>query len=164
MVPTECKKIEAYIHGLSENIKGDVTSSKPANLNEAIRIAHALREQRVQARSERVAEGNKRKWNEGAEYAGPPPTCNHYGMRHTGRCTIKCHKCGKIGHRARDCRGKVVATGANTQPILTCYECGERGHTRNRCPKKNNQQAREARARAYVMKEGDQNQGPNVVT
>ncbi|GJX79697.1 putative reverse transcriptase domain-containing protein [Tanacetum coccineum] len=125
MVPTECKKIEAYIRGLSENIKGDVTSSKPANLNEAIRIAHALSEQRVQARSERVAEGNKRKW---------------------------------------DCRGKVVATGANTQPILTCYECGERGHTRNRCPKKNNQQAREARARAYVMKEGDPNQGPNVVT
>ncbi|GKF70935.1 putative reverse transcriptase domain-containing protein, partial [Tanacetum coccineum] len=62
MVPTECKKIEAYIRGLSENIKGDVTSSKPANLNEAIRIAHALSEQRVQARSERVAEGNKRKW------------------------------------------------------------------------------------------------------
>ncbi|GKA74239.1 reverse transcriptase domain-containing protein [Tanacetum coccineum] len=56
MVLTKRKKIEAYIRGLSKNIKGDITSSKPANLNEAVRIAHALMEQR----------------NEGAEYAGPP--------------------------------------------------------------------------------------------
>ncbi|GKD34860.1 hypothetical protein Tco_1250369 [Tanacetum coccineum] len=52
-----------------------------------------------------------------------------------------------------------MATGANTQLILISYECGERGHTRNRCLKKNNQKAREASARAYVMKEGDQDQG-----
>nr|GEY98185.1 hypothetical protein [Tanacetum cinerariifolium] len=121
MVDLERKKIEAYIRGLSKNIKGDVTSSKPANINEAVRMAYALMEQRVQARAKKEAEGKKRK-------------------------------------------GKAMATGANTQLILTCYECGERGHTRNRCPKKNNQQAGEARARAYVMKEGDQNQGPNVVT
>ncbi|GKF39138.1 hypothetical protein Tco_0119199 [Tanacetum coccineum] len=85
-------------------------------------------------------------------------------MHHTGRCMIKYHKCGKIGHRARDYRGKAMVIGANTQPILTYYECGERGHTKNCCPKKNNQQVGEARARAYVMKEGDQNQGPNVET
>nr|GFC55562.1 hypothetical protein [Tanacetum cinerariifolium] len=30
MVPTERKKVEAYIRGLSENIKGEVTSSEPA--------------------------------------------------------------------------------------------------------------------------------------
>nr|GFA85637.1 putative reverse transcriptase domain-containing protein [Tanacetum cinerariifolium] len=99
-----------------------------------------------------------------AEYAGPPPTCNHYEMRHTGRCTIKCHKYGKIGHRVRDCRGKDVATGANTQPILTCYECRERGHTRNRRLKRNNQQAGEARGQVYVMNDAEQQQGPNVVT
>ncbi|GJZ26713.1 putative reverse transcriptase domain-containing protein, partial [Tanacetum coccineum] len=29
MVPTKQKKIEAYIRGLSENIKGEVTSSEP---------------------------------------------------------------------------------------------------------------------------------------
>ncbi|GJR42053.1 putative reverse transcriptase domain-containing protein [Tanacetum coccineum] len=38
-----------------------------------------------------------------------------------------------------------------------------KAHTRNRCPKRNNQLVKDARARAYVMKEGDQNQGPNVV-
>nr|GEY60359.1 reverse transcriptase domain-containing protein [Tanacetum cinerariifolium] len=36
MVLTDHKKIEAYIKGLSENIKGDVTSSKPTSLIEAI--------------------------------------------------------------------------------------------------------------------------------
>nr|GEW02727.1 hypothetical protein [Tanacetum cinerariifolium] len=35
MVPTERKKVEAYICGLSENIKGEVTLSEPATLNKA---------------------------------------------------------------------------------------------------------------------------------
>nr|GEZ40833.1 putative reverse transcriptase domain-containing protein [Tanacetum cinerariifolium] len=41
-------KIDAYIRGLSENIKGEVTSSKPANLSEAVRMAHKLMEQKIQ--------------------------------------------------------------------------------------------------------------------
>ncbi|GJT14544.1 hypothetical protein Tco_0861586 [Tanacetum coccineum] len=57
----ERKKIEAYICGISENINGEVTSFKPANLNEAVCMEHALMEQKVQARTKRIAEGNKRK-------------------------------------------------------------------------------------------------------
>ncbi|GJX52096.1 putative reverse transcriptase domain-containing protein [Tanacetum coccineum] len=49
MVLTEKKKIEAYICGLSENVKGETTSSKPATLNEAVRMAHILMEQKLQA-------------------------------------------------------------------------------------------------------------------
>ncbi|GJR09219.1 putative reverse transcriptase domain-containing protein [Tanacetum coccineum] len=41
---------------------GEVTSSKPADLNEAVRMAHKLMEQKSQARNERILEGNKRKW------------------------------------------------------------------------------------------------------
>ncbi|GJR49678.1 hypothetical protein Tco_1400199 [Tanacetum coccineum] len=56
------KKIEAYIRGLSENIKGDVTSSKPASLNEAVRMKHTLMEQKAQAKAERnqSRQGNAR--------------------------------------------------------------------------------------------------------
>nr|GEZ56800.1 hypothetical protein [Tanacetum cinerariifolium] len=62
MVPTEQKKVEAYIRGLSENIKGEVTSSKPATLNKAVWMAHTLMEQKVKAIAEREADNKKRKW------------------------------------------------------------------------------------------------------
>ncbi|GJV20502.1 hypothetical protein Tco_1369522 [Tanacetum coccineum] len=62
MVPMERKKIDAYIRRLTDNIKGEVTSSRPTSLNEAIRMAHTLMEQKAQARTERIAEGNKRRW------------------------------------------------------------------------------------------------------
>ncbi|GJZ89100.1 putative reverse transcriptase domain-containing protein [Tanacetum coccineum] len=148
--------------GLTENIKGEVTSSKPANLNEAVRMAHELMEQKSQARDERILEGKKRKWenfqsgnssgksnqkdnsrqtsqnnqNKGNTRAmitaptkkkvssGSLSVCERCFTRHDGPCTIKCHKCGTVGHKARYCKEKSVATGANAQPILTCY-CGK---------------------------------------
>nr|GFA52202.1 putative reverse transcriptase domain-containing protein [Tanacetum cinerariifolium] len=61
-VPTEKKKVKAYIKGLPENIKGETTSSQPVNMNEVVRMAHTLMEQKIQAKAERVSEGNKRKW------------------------------------------------------------------------------------------------------
>ncbi|GJT32867.1 putative reverse transcriptase domain-containing protein [Tanacetum coccineum] len=61
-VPNEKKKVKLYIKGLSKIIKGETTSSRPATLNEAVRMAHALMEQKIQAKAERVAESNKRKW------------------------------------------------------------------------------------------------------
>ncbi|GJZ34363.1 putative reverse transcriptase domain-containing protein [Tanacetum coccineum] len=41
---------------------GEVTSSRPTNLNEAVRMTHKLMEQKLQARDERIMEGKKRKW------------------------------------------------------------------------------------------------------
>nr|GEX44165.1 putative reverse transcriptase domain-containing protein [Tanacetum cinerariifolium] len=62
MVEPKSVKVNAYIEGLSENIKGDVTSSRPANLNEVLRMAYKLMEQKSQARDERILEGKKQKW------------------------------------------------------------------------------------------------------
>nr|GFC68255.1 hypothetical protein [Tanacetum cinerariifolium] len=62
MVPTKQKKVEAYIRGLSENIKGEVTSSEPASLSKAVRMVHTLMEQKVKAKAEREADNKKRKW------------------------------------------------------------------------------------------------------
>ncbi|GJW40560.1 putative reverse transcriptase domain-containing protein [Tanacetum coccineum] len=59
MVEPERVKVDAYIRGLTDNIKGEVTSSKPADLNEAVRMAHKLMEQKSQARNERILEGKK---------------------------------------------------------------------------------------------------------
>ncbi|GJR81676.1 putative reverse transcriptase domain-containing protein [Tanacetum coccineum] len=62
MVELERVKVDAYIRGLTTNIKGEVTSSKLANLNEAVRMAHKLMDQKSQARDERILEGKKQKW------------------------------------------------------------------------------------------------------
>ncbi|GJT78780.1 hypothetical protein Tco_1045505 [Tanacetum coccineum] len=60
--PNENKKVELYIKGLLEIIKGETTSSRPAMLNDVVRIAHTLIEQKIQAKNEKNAEGNKRRW------------------------------------------------------------------------------------------------------
>ncbi|GKC65367.1 hypothetical protein Tco_1097965 [Tanacetum coccineum] len=150
MVKPERVKVDAYIRGLVDNIKGEVTSSKPANLNEAMRMAYKLMEQKSQARDERILEGKKRKWERfqsgnssamvttptnGKVSSGSLPLCERCFTRHVGMCTIKCHKCGKIRHKARYYKEKNVATGTNALPIPTCYDYGEQGHTRNRCPR-----------------------------
>nr|GEW51234.1 retrotransposon protein, putative, Ty3-gypsy subclass [Tanacetum cinerariifolium] len=199
MVPTEQKKVEAYI----QNIKGEVTSSEPTTLNKAVRMAHTLMEQKVKAIAKREADNKKRKWenfqggsssgggnnnipkpnrnhqnsqrrgnaramtnvrNQNTNEAGQNVKCNRCGMQHYRNCPIKCNKCGKIKHKARDCWSKVVATGANAQPIVTCYGCGEKGYIKTNCPARNNPERSEARGQAYALRDGGQNLGPNVVT
>ncbi|GJT29667.1 putative reverse transcriptase domain-containing protein [Tanacetum coccineum] len=136
-------------------------------------MAHKLMEQKSQARNGKNFGKYKRKWEslEGGNSSdmlrsndGKLPLCERCFTRHVGQCTIKCHKCGKVGHKARYCKEKSVATGANAQPIWTCYDCGEQGHTRNRCPKKVKQEeVGEVHGRAYAIKDAEP-KGPNVVT
>ncbi|GJR21487.1 putative reverse transcriptase domain-containing protein [Tanacetum coccineum] len=49
-------------------------------------------------------------------------------------------------------------------PTVMCYDCGEKGHTRNYYPKRRDPQGEEAQGRAYVIREIEKQQGPNVVT
>ncbi|GJX88193.1 putative reverse transcriptase domain-containing protein [Tanacetum coccineum] len=171
MVEPKRVKFDAYIRGLTDNIKGEVTSYKPADLNKDVRMAHKLMDQKSQARDARILEGKKRNQKQGnvramvtAPTDGKLPLCERCFTRHVGQCTIKCHTCGKVGHKARYCKEKSVATGDNAQPVWTCYDCGEQGHTRNRCPKKIKQEeVEEVRGRAYAIKDVEP-QGPNVVT
>nr|GEU31321.1 hypothetical protein [Tanacetum cinerariifolium] len=184
MVPTERKKVEAYIRGLSENIKGEVTSSEPATLNKAVRMAHTLMEQKVKAIAEREADNKKRKWENfqgGSSSGGGNNNSNRNNNNYNSNRkynnnrnnnqnqyetlteTIKTIR-GREMHKARDCWSKVIATGANAQLIVTCYECGEKGHIKTNCPARNNPGRSGARGQAYALRDGDQNLGPNVVT
>ncbi|GJZ66676.1 putative reverse transcriptase domain-containing protein [Tanacetum coccineum] len=118
--------------------------------------------------SHQTLQNNQKQGNERAMVTGPTdgklPLCECCFTHHVGQCTIKCHKCGKVGHKARYYREKIVATGANAQSIWTCYDCGEQGHTRNRCPKKVKQEeVGEVHGRAYAIKDAEP-KGLNVVT
>ncbi|GKC77135.1 putative reverse transcriptase domain-containing protein, partial [Tanacetum coccineum] len=143
MVEPERVKVDAYIRVLTNNIKGEVTSSKPADLNEAVRMAHNgngsgkgnQKDNSLQTLQNSQKQGNTRAMVT-APTDGKLPLCERCFTLHVGQCTIKCHKCGKVGHKAKYCKEKSVATGANAQPVWTCYDCGEQGHTRNQCPKK----------------------------
>nr|GEV23436.1 hypothetical protein [Tanacetum cinerariifolium] len=65
MVEPERVKVDAYIWGFIDNIKGEVTSSRPANLNEAVHMAHKLMDQKAQARYESLLEGKKESFQNG---------------------------------------------------------------------------------------------------
>ncbi|GJX97708.1 putative reverse transcriptase domain-containing protein, partial [Tanacetum coccineum] len=152
------EKVDTYIRGLTDNIKGEVRSSKPADLNEAVRMAHKMQGfWKKRSESRRTFKSSQKQGNARAMVTAPTdgklPLCERCFTRHVGQYTIKCHKCGKVRHKARYCREKSVATGANALPIWACYDCGEQGHTRNRCSKKVKQEkVREVRGRAYDIK------------
>nr|GEU47864.1 putative reverse transcriptase domain-containing protein [Tanacetum cinerariifolium] len=64
LVPNKKKKIERYMKGFPKRIKGNITSSRPTTLHDAINLAWELVEQAVQGKAARVNESNKRKWEE----------------------------------------------------------------------------------------------------
>nr|GEW67813.1 hypothetical protein [Tanacetum cinerariifolium] len=61
MVEPEQVKVEQYIRRLSKNIRGDVTSLRPAGIHEAVRMAYQLMGQIIQDKTDVVSEGEKRK-------------------------------------------------------------------------------------------------------
>nr|GEX98133.1 putative reverse transcriptase domain-containing protein [Tanacetum cinerariifolium] len=54
-------KVEQYIRGLSKNIRGDVTSSTPTGIDEAVRMAYQLMGKIIQDKTDEVSEGENRK-------------------------------------------------------------------------------------------------------
>ncbi|GJZ93193.1 putative reverse transcriptase domain-containing protein [Tanacetum coccineum] len=129
MVEPEQVKVEQYICGLSKNIRGDVTSSGPASIDEVVRMAYQLMGQIIQDKTDEASEGEKRKGegdrggrgdnrrdynrrqnqrraNAGAMTNVAPndnevcPKCKN--KKHAGDCW-KCGKCGKLGHKTAAC-------------------------------------------------------------
>ncbi|GJT51157.1 putative reverse transcriptase domain-containing protein [Tanacetum coccineum] len=165
LVSTEKKKIEKYIRGFPEGIKGNVTSSKPATLHDAINMARELIEQGVQAKALRIGDSNKRKWEDqqgnnyhqqqnrrqeaakvyvaapakGRGYAGNLPWCNRCKAHHQpGPCPPRCGKCHKLGHQEGECRTRIPVAGGNSLQNVTCFGCGNHGHYRSDCPELKN--------------------------
>ncbi|GKA94573.1 putative reverse transcriptase domain-containing protein [Tanacetum coccineum] len=156
--PSKKKKVEAYLRSLPENIKGETTSSRPVVLNEAVRMAHTLMEQKLQAKAERIAESNKRKWennnnnnnnqrnyrnnnrhnqnnNQRHGNARALTTTQNAGANQTG-VAPKCNRCG-ICHFG--------------QCLLKCYNCEKMGHKEKDCRIKNVASCTNARSMKFCL-------------
>nr|GEX88303.1 hypothetical protein [Tanacetum cinerariifolium] len=71
---------------------------------------------------------------------------------------------GRLGALGQGLPKQECGLGATVQSNAVCYECGERGHKSRACPKKANRRGRNLQGQAYVIRDAEHNQGPNVVT
>ncbi|GJS73646.1 putative reverse transcriptase domain-containing protein [Tanacetum coccineum] len=95
-------------------------------------------------------------------YTRNRPLCKKCTLHHIGPCTVKCNTCNKVGHLTKNCRNKGPATRSNLLPVIvTCHACGEKGHYANQCRKTTNNNAQ---GRAYMLRDRNAHQDPNVVT
>ncbi|GJV87218.1 hypothetical protein Tco_1531156, partial [Tanacetum coccineum] len=126
MVEPKQVKVEQYIRGLSKNIRGDVTSSRPAGIDEAVRMAYQLMGQIIQDKTDEISEGEKRKGegdrggrgdnrrdyncrqnqrraNAGAMTNVTPNDNEVYPRCKNKKHAVDCWKCAKLGHKTGAC-------------------------------------------------------------
>nr|GEV99275.1 reverse transcriptase domain-containing protein [Tanacetum cinerariifolium] len=153
----ETKKVNKYISGLPDNIHGNVMSARPKTLDETIKLANDLMDQKLHTYAERQSE-NKRKTDDSSRnsqqqqphkkqnvakeytagpggkkvYIGDLPLCTKCNYHHTGQCAPKCGKCKR--------------------------------HIKRNCPKLNNRQNGVAQGRAYVLGGRDSSPNSYVIT
>nr|GEW44184.1 putative reverse transcriptase domain-containing protein [Tanacetum cinerariifolium] len=144
MVEPDAVKVEQYLRGLTKSIRGDVTSSQPATINDAVRLAYQLAGQLIQDKADEATKGEKRK--------GEGNRGSHGDNR---RDCWKCTKCGKLGHKTDRCRISE----------MSCYNCHKKGYRKKDCPKlgRNGQGGNNHRG-AYQLGAVNAQEDPKVVT
>nr|GEW74574.1 putative reverse transcriptase domain-containing protein [Tanacetum cinerariifolium] len=101
MVEPEAVKVEQYLRGLTKSICGDVTSSQPATINDAVRLAYQLARQLIQDKADEATEGEKRK-GEG-DRGSRDDNRREHNRRQNQRREMSCYNCHEKGHRKKDC-------------------------------------------------------------
>ncbi|GJS13296.1 putative reverse transcriptase domain-containing protein, partial [Tanacetum coccineum] len=170
--------------GLSKIFSGDITSSRPAGIDEVVCMAYQIMGQIIQDKTDEISKGEKRKGegdrggrgdnrrdynhrqnqrraNAGAMTNAAPNDNEVYlqckNKKHDGDCW-KCGKCGKLGH-------KTAASWSLDRKDVTCFNCNEKGHRKRDCPKlKKNGQGGNNRGAIYKLGAVDAQQDPKVVT
>nr|GEW65581.1 hypothetical protein [Tanacetum cinerariifolium] len=142
------EKIDKYVSGLPDNIYGSVKASKPKTLDETIKLANDLMDQKLCTYAERQS-NNKRNADESFR--------NNRGHQQQ---TPKRQNVAR--HFARDCRSSGNANVANDQRKNGanpkgngCFECRAIGHFKRDCPKLKNKDGEKVNAPGWVYAVGN---------
>ncbi|GKE07002.1 hypothetical protein Tco_1399020 [Tanacetum coccineum] len=131
LVPNEKKKIERYIKGFPERIKGNITSSRPTTLHDAINLARELVEQVVRGKAERVNESNKRKWG---EHQKNNPNHNNPNNRNRNRNNNQHHQQNRRQETAKAYVAAPIEGKVYARTLPKCNRCNL--HHNGQCPSK----------------------------
>nr|GEZ91289.1 hypothetical protein [Tanacetum cinerariifolium] len=143
MVPNSKKMIEVFIEGLPRSIKGNVTASKPQTLEESITITQR--------------NYNNNNYQNNCNNNNNNHNNDHHQQQNRRQKTIRAYAATPTENNGN----KGPATGSNLLPVsVTFHACRDKGHYRNQCPKANNS----AQGRAYMLRDKNVHQDPNVVT
>ncbi|GJR28997.1 reverse transcriptase domain-containing protein, partial [Tanacetum coccineum] len=142
MVPNEEDKVERFVGGLPDNIQGNVIAAEPTKLQDAIRVANNLMDQKLKGYAKSVEnkrrldnntrdnhgqQSNFKRQNVGGQnvaraytvgnnerkgYVGSLPYYNKCKIHHAGSCTVRCGNCKRVSYMTRDCK---VTVTPNTQ-------------------------------------------------
>ncbi|GJY44868.1 putative reverse transcriptase domain-containing protein, partial [Tanacetum coccineum] len=146
MVLEEEDRVEKFNGDLPDNIQGNVIAAEPTRLQDVVCIANNLMDQKLKGQNvggQNMARAYTTGNNEKRGYVGLLPYYNKCKLHHEGPCTMKCGKCNKVGHMARDCKNAVVGHYRNEYPKLKNQNRGN----------KTGKKTEEARGKAYVMGE-----------
>nr|GEU59912.1 putative reverse transcriptase domain-containing protein [Tanacetum cinerariifolium] len=169
MVSNSEKLLEAFIGGLPRSIKGNVTASKPQTLEEAINIAQRLMDQVTKYTLVQVSSDHKRKFDDRRTFnnnyrnTNTNNRHNNHQLQQNGRQeAVKTYTATPAennrytGNFPFCKRCTLHHTGPCTVKCNTC----NKGHYTNQCRKTNIN----AQGRAYLLKDRNAHQEPNVVT
>nr|GEZ30785.1 putative reverse transcriptase domain-containing protein [Tanacetum cinerariifolium] len=120
VVPNEKKKVELYIKGLPEIIKDEGLKRKWENNNRGNNNNNNSHNQGNYRNNDHHNQNNNRRQNNaralsttqnaGANQTKIAPKCKRCGICHFDQCPSKCEICGRMGHKAKDCQSKNVAS------------------------------------------------------
>ncbi|GKF54496.1 putative reverse transcriptase domain-containing protein [Tanacetum coccineum] len=157
MVPEEEDRVEKFIGGLPHNIQGNVIAVETTRLQDAVRIANNLMDQKLKGyavknenkrrldnnyrnnhgqpppykrqntRGQNVARAYAADNNVKNGYGGPLPYCSRCRLHHEGQCTVKCNNYKKVGHMTRDCRAIIATTTRGSKNFVVYCDSSHKG-------------------------------------
>nr|GEX96396.1 hypothetical protein [Tanacetum cinerariifolium] len=150
-VPNEKKKVELYIKGLPEIIKGETTSSRPATLNEAVR-----------------KNNNNNSHNQGNYKNNNHHNQNNNQRQSNARALTTAQNEGanqsRIAPNVTVVEDVILINAPQSMKIVEEWDIRPRTAKARMWLQKADQRGGNMQGQAYVIRNAEHNQGPNVVT